>query len=145
MRRNGTCCVGKNDGASRVAGSLGRMATRPATPRRGSGKRYKRVKAWQACHDLALAIYRASRTWPDTERFGLISQGRRAAFSAAANIAEGAAKGSELSYILLLVRELGFSKDEIHGELDALCDHASRMTWGLYQAVAKKAEAAKAG
>ncbi|MBA3258908.1 MAG: four helix bundle protein, partial [Gemmatimonadales bacterium] len=56
------------------------------------GKRHERLKAWVACHELALAVYRCSRDWPSTERYALTSQARRAAYSAAANIAEGAAK-----------------------------------------------------
>lgn len=119
------------------------------------GKRYERLKAWQACHDLALSTYRVTAKWPIEERYGLVSQARRAAFSAAANIAEGAAKrgpkefrrfldiaiGSlaELSYILLLAAELGLPSPESIPETAALCDHASRLTWGLYRVVAKRA------
>ena len=120
------------------------------------GKRYERIKAWQACHDLVLSIYRLTERWPDRERFGLVVQTRRAAFSAAANIAEGAAKrgprefrrfldtavGSlaELSYALRLARELGYQSPEGLGEAETLCDHAGRVTWGLYKAVAEKAD-----
>ncbi|MEA2724940.1 MAG: hypothetical protein QOH59_2711, partial [Gemmatimonadales bacterium] len=73
------------------------------------------------------------------------------AYSAAANIAEGAAKRgtrefrrfldislgslSELSYILQLARDLGYLKPEEWGEVEALRDHAGRLTWGLYRAV----------
>ncbi|PYO62354.1 MAG: hypothetical protein DMD70_05625 [Gemmatimonadetes bacterium] len=53
---------------------------------------YERFTAWKACHELALAVYRATRSFPKEELFGLTSQMRRAAFSAAANIAEGSAK-----------------------------------------------------
>jgi four helix bundle protein len=53
---------------------------------------YQRLKAWERCHQLCLAVYRVSSGWPKDERFGLTSQARRAAHSAAANIAEGSAK-----------------------------------------------------
>jgi len=52
---------------------------------------YERFHAWQACHELAVAVYRTT-TFPRHELYGLTSQARRAAFSAAANIAEGSAK-----------------------------------------------------
>jgi four helix bundle protein len=83
--------------------------------------------------------------------YGLTSQARRAAYSAAANIAEGSAKRgsaefrrflnitlgslSELSYILLLARDLEYLKSEEWGEIEALRDHAGRLTWGLYRAI----------
>jgi four helix bundle protein len=104
-----------------------------------------------ACHELVLAIYRETRRWPTTEQYGLTSQARRSAYSAAANIAEGAAKRgtrefrrfldislgslSELSYILQLARELEYLKPKEWGEVEALRDHAGRLTWGLYRAV----------
>src|SRR5687768_12904487 len=53
---------------------------------------HERLRAWQLCHQLALAVYAATDGWPSDERYGLIAQARRAAHSAAANIAEGWAK-----------------------------------------------------
>ena len=119
---------------------------------RESGKRHEKLRSWAACHELTLAVYRATSQWPAIEKYGLTSQARRAAFSAAANIAEGSAKrgsrefrrfldtslGSlaELSYIFLLARELGYLKAEVWGEVEALRDHAGRLTWGLYRAIA---------
>ncbi len=88
------------------------------------------------------------------EQYGLISQARRASYSASANIAEGSAKRgsrefrrfldislgslSELCYILLLARDLGYLKPEEWGEIEALRDHAGRLTWGLYRAIVSK-------
>ena len=121
---------------------------------RESGKRHEKLKSWAACHELTLAVYRATGHWPTEEKYGLTSQARRAAFSAAANIAEGSAKRgsrefrrfldislgslSELSYILLLARDLGYLKAENWGEVEAIRDHAGRLTWGLYRALAAK-------
>lgn len=45
--------------------------------------------AWQKGHELVLYIYKLTKTFPDTERFGLISQMRRSSASVTANIAEG--------------------------------------------------------
>jgi four helix bundle protein len=118
-----------------------------------SGKRHDSLKSWAACHELALALYRATAEWPASERYALTEQVRRAAISAAANIAEGAsvrgrrqfrryldiAVGSlaELSYYLLLARDLGYLPRERWGELEALRDHAGRLTWGLYASLSK--------
>lgn len=45
--------------------------------------------AWKEGHQLVLAIYKASTTFPKDERFGLTDQLRRAAVSVTSNIAEG--------------------------------------------------------
>ncbi|MBA3760111.1 MAG: four helix bundle protein [Gemmatimonadales bacterium] len=98
-----------------------------------------------------MAVYRETRRWPAAEQYGLTSQARRSAYSAAANIAEGAAKRgsrefrrfldislgslSELSYILQLARDLRYLKPEEWGEVEALRDHAGRLTWGLYRVI----------
>ncbi len=133
------------------------IRSRSADTRR-AGKPYERFKAWQACHDLTLAVYKVTGTWPRTESYGLTSQTRRAAVSAAVNIAEGSAKrgsrefrrfldtaiGSltELSYHLLLSRDLEYTSAESYGEVETLRDHANRLTWGLYAAVRKRADEA---
>ena len=119
--------------------------------------RHEGLKSWVACHELALAIYRITSRWPSREQYGLTSQARRAAYSTAANIAEGSAKRgpkefcrylnislgsiSELSYALLLARDLGYLKPEEWGEVEALRDHAGRLTWGLYRSLNGKREA----
>ncbi len=59
---------------------------------------YERLTAWAKCHELTLAIYRATESWPKQETYGLISQARRAAYSAAANMAEGAARQGAREY-----------------------------------------------
>jgi len=85
---------------------------------------FEGLKAWQKAHQLALAVYQLTRGLPDQERYGLCGQMRRAAVSAAANIAEGQQRGSEadfghflhiaagsvaeIQYYLILVRDLGY-------------------------------------
>lgn len=87
-------------------------------------QRFTDLKVWQRSHELTLQVYRATTSFPSTERFGLISQLRRAAASIPTNIAEGSkrqsnqeyarflniAEGSlaETEYLLMLGRELGF-------------------------------------
>jgi len=55
---------------------------------------YEQLHAWRECHELALAVYHATKTFPADERYGLTSQMRRAAFSGAVNIVEGSARKS---------------------------------------------------
>jgi four helix bundle protein len=52
-------------------------------------KSYRDLIVWQKAVELTVECYRVSSLLPDTEKFGLITQARRAAVSVAANIAEG--------------------------------------------------------
>jgi len=114
---------------------------------------YERFRAWRECHALALTVYRATETFPVHERYGLTSQARRAAVSAAANIVEGSARRgskefrrfldvalgslSEVGYILRLSRELGFLREEAWSELHGVQSRAHFLTWRLYESVAR--------
>jgi four helix bundle protein len=119
---------------------------------------YERIKAWERCHELCVAVYQATKSWPTDERFGLSSQARRAAHSAAANIAEGSAKKgsaefrrylnislgslSELSYTLLLAKDLEIISQEEWSRIDQLHRKAGGMTWLLYKSLLTKKVAA---
>ena len=91
---------------------------------------HKRFIAWQECHKLVLVVYKATKDFPKYELYGLTSQARRAAFSAPANIVEGASRkgrnecrhfldialGSlgELEYILEVAAALEYLKPEAY-------------------------------
>ena len=115
---------------------------------------YERFEAWQVCHKLVLAVYRATSNFPVSERYGIRSQARRAAFSAAANIAEGSAKRgvrefrryldisigslSELAYALRISKDLGFLSSAKFKELDCLRNRAGQLTWQLYRSMGSR-------
>ena len=44
-------------------------------------KNYKELKVWQKSYQLCLEIYKATKRFPDEEKYGLKSQLRRAAVS----------------------------------------------------------------
>jgi len=50
---------------------------------------YKDLKVWQKAHELALWVYQLTASFPSEEKYGLVSQMRRAALSVAINIVEG--------------------------------------------------------
>lgn len=114
-------------------------------------KDFKDLKVWVKAHELTLQTYRATRTFPKEELFGLVSQTRRSASSIAANIAEGTgrrsdgefarflriARGSatELEYHLLLSYDLGFLSRTDFDDLTRSADEVQRMLTSLMQQV----------
>jgi len=65
-------------------------------------KNYKELKVWQKSYQLCLEIYKATSELPKEERFGLISQIRRAVVSVVSNIAEGYGRKTTTEYIRFL-------------------------------------------
>lgn len=62
----------------------------PATSESGQEvKGYRRLMVWQKADELAYRVYEVTEAFPDQERFGLVSQMRRASISIPANIVEG--------------------------------------------------------
>ena len=114
---------------------------------------HERLRAWSAAHAVVLQVYRSTESWPKRETYGLVAQARRAAFSTAANIAEGAAKrgnrefrrfldiaiGStgELCYVLRVARDLEFFSESEWRALELQRDAAGKQLWRLYQAMGK--------
>lgn len=105
----------------------------------GGVKRFQDLVAWQRARTLSVEIYKITGAFPSTERFGLVSQMRRASVSIPSNIAEGfgrqttpdlvrflrMARGSlfELHTQTLISVDLGFIADaEVPTDLISECD-----------------------
>jgi len=94
---------------------------------------FRTIAAWQRAHALALRLYRATSEFPRDERFGLVSQMRRACASIPTNVAEGCGRStnselarfidiatgsaSEVEYQLLLAKDLGYLPEDQHTSL----------------------------
>ncbi|RDB03116.1 four helix bundle protein [Runella aurantiaca] len=76
-------------------------------------KGFKELIVWQKAHQLVLAVYQLTRTFPKEELFGLISQMRRSSVSVAANITEGYRKRTKPDKIKFMNIAQG-SLDETH-------------------------------
>jgi four helix bundle protein len=63
---------------------------------------YKDLVVWQKSITLVKLVYQLTATFPNDERFGLISQMRRAAVSIPSNIAEGQARRTTPDFIRFL-------------------------------------------
>ncbi len=50
---------------------------------------FEKLEIWQLSRQLVRSIYKTTESFPETEKFGLTNQLRRASVSIASNIAEG--------------------------------------------------------
>lgn len=89
---------------------------------KGSVNDYADLDVWKVGMSLATDCYRISASFPSDERFGLISQIRRAAVSIPANIAEGYGRQSTRSYVQFLRIAQGSTK-----ELETLIELSLRL------------------
>lgn len=55
---------------------------------------FEKLEVWIEAKEFSKSLYTITSKFPDTEKFGLISQLRRASVSIASNIAEGSARKS---------------------------------------------------
>jgi four helix bundle protein len=113
--------------------------------------------AWQRSHELAVEVHRATGRLPASERYELGSQLRRAAVSAAANIAEGSGRHgpaefahslsialgslSEVDALLKIVRDLGYLDALSLDRLEQSRDRASAATFALHRRLRRLATA----
>lgn len=68
---------------------------------------YRDLLIWQKGMALAKQIYNLTQAFPDMERFGLITQMRRAAVSVPSNIAEGQAHNTTGEFVQFLSHAAG--------------------------------------
>lgn len=118
-------------------------------------KSFRELEVWQKAHRLVLEIYRLTDTFPDRERFGIVSQIRRSAASVPANIAEGfgrrttkellqflvTANGSleETRYFLILSKDLGYLLEVKFDELDKICTSVAQMIAAMGRSLKERA------
>jgi len=119
-------------------------------------ERFEQLEVWQAAHKLVLDIYKRTQSFPTEEKFGLVSQMRRAAVSVPANVAEGfkrrgrsdkahfynmaQASLEELRYYLILCRDLGYRI--VDEGLAEKVETISKMLYGLVRSLGARSLAA---
>ena len=106
-------------------------------------KKVEELDVFKLSHSLTLETYGITKSFPDEEKFGLISQMRKAAYSIPMNLMEGAhrlsskeyhqfigiARGSagEMKYQLLLVRDLNYISGNEYSDLASKYERVSQM------------------
>jgi four helix bundle protein len=114
-------------------------------------KNFRDLKVWQKAHQFVLNIYKITEGFPEKEKFGLISQIRRAAVSIAANIVEGfkrrgikdtcnfytisEASLEEVRYYLILSKDLKYTSVEISEKLESQAEEISKMLYATKKSV----------
>jgi four helix bundle protein len=78
--------------------------------------RFKELQVWRSSRIFCKSVYEITASFPDTEKFGLVSQPRRAGVSIASNIAEGASRRSNKGFYRFLEIAIG-SAYEIETQL----------------------------
>lgn len=115
---------------------------------------FKDLIVWQKSHQLVLAIYSITKTFPKEEIFSLTNQVRRASVSIAANISEGykkktipnklnfinIAEGSleELKYYIILSKDLKYIDEKNYEQLYNYAEEVGRLINGYEKAISKR-------
>lgn len=109
--------------------------------------KYNDLIIWKKSMELAKVIYTLTDKFPKDERFGIISQMRRATISIASNIAEGAGRESKKEFVyflsvsngssyelqtqLLIAEEVEFINPEKIKQANELIDEIQKMNFAL--------------
>jgi four helix bundle protein len=114
-------------------------------------KSVEQLDVFKLAHELTLSVYKITFKFPQEETFALASQMRRAASSVGMNLVEGSmrlnkrdfrrfvgiARGSaaEVSYQLLLAKDLGYISKEVFEALRSDYDRVGQMLTRLAQSL----------
>jgi len=109
---------------------------------------FEKLDAWQESRKLVKLIYQITKSLPDSEKFGLINQMRRASISVSSNIAEGSGRATlndqkhfyrmayssllEILNQLILASDLEYIGKEELGSCRSQIELCTRLTAALY-------------
>lgn len=115
------------------------------------GQTFQNILAWQKAYDFVLDVYKYTKSFPESAKYGLISQFQRAAVSIIANIAEGykkIGKADKLRFMnisqgsleecrcyVILSRDLGYIDNDVYNILYSKIEEASKLLNGYCKAM----------
>ncbi len=96
---------------------------------------FRKLAIWQRSKDLVVEVYKLTKKFPDSEKFGLLPQMQRCAVSVPSNISEGCGRGTpaqlkhylnisfgsicELETQIIIAHELTYCEKE---EMEKFCE-----------------------
>lgn len=117
-------------------------------------KSYKDLIVWQKAILLVTEIYSITKTFPDSERFGLTNQLNRAVVSIPSNIAEGwgresnknhlqflrISRGSlmEVETLILISKNLNYINDQTFKIISDTIEEVGKILQGLIRSIQQK-------
>ena len=94
---------------------------------------FKKYEVWRLSHKLTLEVYDLTKSFPINEKYQIISQMQRAAYSLPSNFSEGCGRKSdkvfsrfiqiclgsahELEYFFILSKDLNYISEEVSDEM----------------------------
>ncbi|MFZ0745740.1 MAG: four helix bundle protein [Terracidiphilus sp.] len=118
------------------------------------GESFRNLTVWQRSIELTLAVYKRTSSFPDSERFGLSNQLRRAAVSVANNVAEGYGRSTKGEYVqflghargsnsevetqIVISKALGFGSKQMIQTTEELCSEVGRMLGTMMKSLRSK-------
>ncbi|HTW78552.1 MAG TPA: four helix bundle protein [Terracidiphilus sp.] len=118
------------------------------------GESFRDLTVWKRSVELALQIYKLTAKFPDSEKFGLTNQLRRAAVSVASNIAEGYGRSTPGEYLLFLgnargsisevetqiviAKALEFGPEQAMHVAEELCSETGKMLGAMMKTLRSK-------
>ena len=108
---------------------------------------FKKYDVWELSHNLVLKVYNTTANFPTSEKYQLVSQMQRAAYSIPSNFSEGCGRGSdknfnrfvqislgsahELEYFFILARDLSFIDQASYESLDHQVNEIKKKLYNL--------------
>ena len=108
---------------------------------------FKKYEVWKLSHELTLEVYALTLTFPKEEKYQLISQMQRAAYSIPSNFSEGCGRKSdkefsrfiqiclgsahELEYFFILTKDLDYVSEDNFNDLSQKVNILKRKLYTL--------------
>jgi four helix bundle protein len=102
---------------------------------------FRKYEVWRLSHELVLEVYSLSKSFPNSEMYGITSQLRRASVSIPTNISEGCGRSTDKEFVRYIHIALGSAHEVEY--LSQLSFDLQFFEEGLYEALNQKINTVK--